>query len=337
MADAQVSGARKAAIALVAMGEDASAALLKHFQEHEIERIVREMAALDAVPTDVNDQVLGELRQLALSGASVTVGGLEQARRLLAKSMSPDQSRRLLDRVVQTAQAKAGFASLEKANPVQLAKFVMGEHPQTIALVLAHLSAASAAEMLSQLPDELRLDVITRLAGLRDIPPDVITHISNVIDQRMRALGAVKREQRGGVRAVAEVFNRLDRQASKAALLQLEASSPDLAVAVRNSMFVFDDIAKIDEAGIREIVNRADKKALTIALRGSTDAMRALFFQNMSKRAGDLMKEEMESLGAVKLKDVERAQQEVVAIARALEEEGAISSPDGGGGEAYVA
>jgi flagellar motor switch protein FliG len=191
--------------------------------------------------------------------------------------------------------------------------------------------------MLSQLPDELRLDVITRLAGLRDIPPDVITHISNVIDQRMRALGAVKREQRGGVRAVAEVFNRLDRQASKAALLQLEASSPDLAVAVRNSMFVFDDIAKIDEAGIREIVNRADKKALTIALRGSTDAMRALFFQNMSKRAGDLMKEEMESLGAVKLKDVERAQQEVVAIARALEEEGAISSPDGGGGEAYVA
>jgi flagellar motor switch protein FliG len=337
MADAQVSGARKAAIALVAMGEDASAALLKHFQEHEIERIVREMAALDAVPTDVNDQVLGELRQLALSGASVTVGGLEQARRLLAKSMSPDQSRRLLDRVVQTAQAKAGFASLEKANPAQLAKFVMGEHPQTIALVLAHLSAASAAEMLSQLPDELRLDVITRLAGLRDIPPDVITHISNVIDQRMRALGAVKREQRGGVRAVAEVFNRLDRQASKAALQQLEAASPDLAVAVRNSMFVFDDIAKIDEAGIREIVNRADKKALTIALRGSTDAMRALFFQNMSKRAGDLMKEEMESFGALKLKDVERAQQEVVAIARALEEEGAISSADGGGGEAYVA
>ena len=298
MADAQVSGARKAAIALVAMGEDASAALLKHFQEHEIERIVREMAALDAVPTDVNDQVLGELRQLALSGASVTVGGLEQARRLLAKSMSPDQSRRLLDRVVQTAQAKAGFASLEKANPAQLAKFVMGEHPQTIALVLAHLSAASAAEMLSQLPDELRLDVITRMAGLRDIPPDVITHISNVIDQRMRALGAVKREQRGGVRAVAEVFNRLDRQASKAALQQLEAASPDLAVAVRNSMFVFDDIAKIDEAGIREIVNRADKKALTIALKGSTDAMRALFFQNMSKRAGDLMKEEMESFGA---------------------------------------
>jgi flagellar motor switch protein FliG len=337
MGDAQVSGARKAAIALVAMGEDASAALLKHLQEHEIERIVREMAALDAVPTEVNDQVLGELRQLALSGASVTVGGLEQARRLLAKSMSPDQGRRLLDRVVQTAQAKAGFATLEKANPAQLAKFVMGEHPQTIALVLAHLSAASAAEMLSQLPDELRLDVITRLAGLRDIPPDVITHISDVIDQRMRALGAVKREQRGGVRAVAEVFNRLDRQASKAALQQLEAASPDLAVAVRNSMFVFDDIAKIDEAGIREIVNRAEKKALTIALKGSTDAMRALFFQNMSKRAGDLMKEEMDSMSAVKLKDVERAQQEVVAIARSLEEEGAISSPDGGGGEAYVA
>ena len=277
------------------------------------------------------------MRKLGLAGISVTAGGLDQAKRLLARSVTGDQGRRILDRVEKSTHVQAGFAALEKANPQQLAKFVSGEHPQTIALVLAHLNAEHAAQVLSQLPEELRTDVVTRLAGLQDIPPDVITHISHVIDQRMRALAGPRREQRGGVRAVAEVFNKLDRQVSKAALERLEAASPELAVAVRNSMFVFDDLVNIDEAGIREIVNRVDKRALTIALRGSTDAMRALFFQNMSKRAGDLMKEEMESLGAVKSKDVEKAQQEIVAIARALEDEGAISASGGGAGEAYVA
>jgi flagellar motor switch protein FliG len=337
MAELQVSGARKAAIALVAMGEDASSALLKHLQEHEIERIMREIASLEAVSTEQNEQVLTELRKLALAGISVTAGGIDQAKRLLAKSVAADQGRRIMERVEKSTQVQAGFAALEKANPQQLAKFVMNEHPQTIALVLAHLNAEQAAQVLSQLPEDLRTDVITRLAGLQDIPPDVITHISQIIDQRMRALAGPRREQRGGVRAVAEVFNKLDRQVSKAALEKLEANSPDLAIAVRNSMFVFDDLVNIDEAGIREIVNRADKRALTIALKGSTDTIRALFFQNMSKRAGDLMKEEMESLGAVKVKDVERSQQEVVAIARALEDEGAISTSGGGAGEAYVA
>jgi flagellar motor switch protein FliG len=337
MADLQVSGARKAAIALVAMGEDASSALLKHLQEHEIERIMREIAALDSVSSALNEQVLGELRRLALAGISITAGGLDQAKRLLSKAVTADQGKRILDRIVQTNQAQAGFTALEKANPQQLAKFVSGEHPQTIALVIAHLTPENAAQVLSQLPEDLRTDVVTRLAGLQDIPPDVITHISHVIDQRMRALAGPRREQRGGVRAVAEVFNKLDRQVSKAALERLEAASPELAVAVRNSMFVFDDLVNIDEAGIREIVNRVDKRALTIALKGSSDAIRQLFFQNMSKRAGDLMKEEMESLGATKLKEVEKAQQEVVAVARALEEEGAISSAGGGAGEAYVA
>jgi flagellar motor switch protein FliG len=337
MADQSVSGARKAAIALVAMGEDASSVLLKHLQEHEIERIMREIACLEAVSTEQNDLVLNELRKLALAGISVTAGGIDQAKRMLAKAVAADQGRRILERVEKSTQVQAGFAALEKANPQQLAKFVTNEHPQTIALVLAHLNAEQAAQVLAQLPEDLRTDVVTRLAGLQDIPPDVITHISQIIDQRMRALAGPRREQRGGVRAVAEVFNKLDRQVSKIALEKLEASSPDLAIAVRNSMFVFDDLVNIDEAGIREIVNRADKRALTIALKGSTDTIRALFFQNMSKRAGDLMKEEMESLGAVKVKDVERAQQEIVAIARALEDEGAISTSGAGAGEAYVA
>jgi|SRR5579862_1821654 len=326
--DAQVPGVRKAAIALVAMGDDASAALFKHFQEDEIERIVREIATLGNISTEQNDLVLTELRQLAIAGASVTAGGIDHAKRLLAKAMAPDQSRRLLDKVANGVKTQAGFDSLDKANPQQLAKFVVGEHPQTIAVILAHLSTTNGAQLLAQLPEELRTDVLMRMASLQDIPPDVIAHVSTVIQQRLRGLANVRREQRGGMRAVAELFNRLDKGMSRGALEQIEALSPDLAVSIRNLMFVFDDLIQIEAAGIREMINRADKRTLTIALKGASEPVRQHFLTNMSKRAADLQKEEMESMGTVKLREVEKAQQEVVGIARALEEEGLITIGD---------
>lgn len=326
--DTQVSGVRKAAIALVAMGDDASSALFKHFHEDEIERIVREIATLGNISTEQNDSVLTELRGLALSGASVTAGGVDHARRLLAKSMGPDQSRKLLDKVMSGVKTQAGFDSLDKANPQQLAKFVLGEHPQTIALILAHLNTANGAQLLAQLPEELRADVLMRMASLQDIPPDVIAHVSGVIQQRLRGLGAVQREQRGGMRAVAELFNRLNKTMSRTTLESIEAASPDVAAGIRNLMFVFDDLIHIEAAGIREMINRADKRALTIAMKGASEAVRQHFITNMSKRAADLQKEEMESLGNVKLREVEKAQQEIVGIARTLEEEGVITIGD---------
>jgi len=328
---AQVSGARKAAIALVAMGEDASSALFKHFHEDEVERIVREIASLGNVTTEQNDQVLTELRQLALSGASVTAGGMDQARRLLAKSVSPDQSRRILDKVANTAKSQAGFDSLDKANPQQLAKFVLGEHPQTVALILAHLSAPNGAQLLGQLPEDLRADVLMRMASLKDIPPEVIAHVSSVIDQRLRGLGAMRREQRGGVRAVAKLFTHLDRATSRATLEHIEAVSPDVAGNIRNLMFVFDDLIQIEASAIREMIGRVDKRTLTVALKGASEPVRQHFLTNMSKRAADLQREEMESLGTIKLREIERAQQEVVAIARTLEEEGLITIGDSAG------
>jgi len=328
-----VNGVRKAAIALVAMGDDASAALFKHFQEHEVERIVREIATLGNITTDQNDQVLSELRQLALAGASVTAGGIDQAKRLLAKAMPADQSRKLLEKVATGVKTQAGFESLDKANPQQLAKFVMGEHPQTIAVILAHLNTANGAQLLGQLPDELRADVLMRMASLQEIPPDVIAHVSTVIEQKLRGLANVRREQRGGMRAVAELFNRMDKRMSREALEQIDALSPDTAVAIRNLMFVFDDLIQIEAAGIREMINRADKRTLTIALKGASEPVRQHFLTNMSKRAADLQKEEMESIGTVKLREVEKAQQEVVAVARALEEEGLITIGDASGSE----
>jgi flagellar motor switch protein FliG len=329
-----VTGARKAAIAMVALGEDSAASIFKFLGEHEIESIAREIAGLGSVPNELGEQVLLELNSSATSSRTA-LGGVEQARRILARSLGPEQSRRIVDRIVQSMNTSAGFASLERANPAQLSKFFLGEHPQTTALIMAHLPAQVAAQLLEQLPDDMRSDVLMRMATLGEIPPDVIARISGVIEQRLRGLGGQTREQRGGVRAVAELFNCLDRGVRSPALERLEALAPDTATAVRNLMFVFEDLVNVEEAGIREIVNRADKKVLTLALKGASDAIRDRFFVNMSKRAVDLMKEEMEILGAVRLREVEKAHQEIVAIARKLEEEGLIST-GAGAGEPYV-
>jgi flagellar motor switch protein FliG len=240
-----------------------------------------------------------------------------------------------MDRVLRSFQSTAGFTSLEKADPQQLSKFILGEHPQTIALILAHLNPSSAAQLVTLLPDALRVDVLSRMASLEDISPDVIARISSVIETRLKSLGGVAREQHGGVRAVAELFNRLERNVSGPVLEAIEAKRPELAVSIRNLMFVFDDLVHVDDNGMREIVQRADKKALTIALKGASEEIRERFFGNMSKRASEMLREEMEVLGAVRLRDVEKAQQDVVAIARKLEEEGVIVT-GAAAGEAYV-
>jgi flagellar motor switch protein FliG len=256
-------------------------------------------------------------------------------RRVLEKAFGPDTARRMMDKVMRSFQSTAGFTSLEKADPQQLSKFILGEHPQTIALILAHLHPASGAQLATLLPDDLRVDVLTRMASLEEISPDVVSRISTVIEMRLRVLGGPSREQHGGVRAVAELFNRLERTLSNPVLEAMEESRPDIAVAIRNLMFVFDDLINVDDNGMREIIQRADKKGLTVALKGASEEIRARFFKNMSKRAADMLREEMEVLGAIRLRDVEKAQQEVVAIARKLEEEGLIST-GAAAGEAYV-
>ena len=330
-----LTGVRKAAIVVMALGEENSAKLFKFLQEDEIERVVREVAALGTIPPELGERVLDEFHQMSAASDHLATGGVENARRLLTKSLGPDLSRKILDRVIKSFHATAGFAGLEKANPQQLSKFILGEHPQTIALILAHLNAGSAALLVSQLPEDIRADVLMRMATLEEISPEVISRISNVIDQRLKSLGGPTREQRGGVRAVAELFNRLDRSVSQAALEHIERDSPDMAVQIRNLMFVFDDLTTIEDNGIREIVNRADKKSLTVSLKGASEEIRQRFFKNMSKRAADLLIEEMELMGAVRLRDVEKAQHEIVGIARKLEEEGLITT-GAGAGEPYV-
>ena len=330
-----LGGVTKAAIVMLLLGEDATSEVFRHLSEDEIERLAKEMAELGQVSAKMSESVLDEFHQTVVASEFATRGDIGYARRILEKTLGPEAARRILDRVMRSFQSTAGFKSLTAVDPEQLSKFILGEHPQTIALILAHLNSASAAQLITLLPDELRADVLTRMASLDDISPDVVRRISTVIEQRLKTLGGPSREQHGGVRAVAELFNRLERTISGPVLEAIETERPELAVSIRNLMFVFDDLVHVDDTGMREIVQRADKKALTIALKGASEEIRGRFFSNMSKRAAEMLREEMEVLGAVRLRDVEKAQQEIVSIARKLEEEGVIVT-GAAAGEAYV-
>jgi flagellar motor switch protein FliG len=330
-----LNGVRKAAILTVLIGENASGELFKHLNEEEIELIAREVALLGPVPAATATEVLEEFHQMWKAAEYVTKGGVEYAQKLLVKSLGPELARRVLDRVVKTFESSMAFTGLGKADPQQLSKFIQSEHPQTIALILAHLKPGPAAQLMQSLPEDLRVEVVTRMANLEEISPEVISRISSVIEQRLKSLGASTHESYGGVRAVAELLNRIDRSISQPVLEAIETQTPDLAVSIRHLMFVFDDLLNVDDNALREIVQRADKKVLTVALKGTSEDIRNRFFQNMSKRAVDMVREEIELLGAVRLREVEKAQQEIVGIARKLEEEGLLQT-GAAAGEPYV-
>ena len=321
-----LNGLRTAAILTVLIGEDASGEVFKHLNEEEIEVIAREVALLGPVPAATATEVLEEFHNMWKAAEYVTKGGVEYAQKLLVKSLGPELARRVLDRVVKTFESSMAFTGLGKADPQQLSKFIQSEHPQTIALILAHLKPGPAAQLMQSLPEDLRVEVVTRMASLEEISPEVISRISGVIEQRLKSLGASTHESYGGVRAVAELLNRIDRSISQPVLEAIESQTPDLAVSIRHLMFVFDDLLNVDDNALREIVQRADKKVLTSALKGTSEDIRNRFFQNMSKRAVDMIREEIELLGAVRLREVEKAQQEIVGIARKLEEEGLLQT-----------
>ena len=332
---AKLTGMQKAAVLMVTLGDETAAGIFKYLEEDEIQTISREIAITKHIQPEIAEEVMEEFHTMTQARSYISQGGIEYAKKLLIKSVGPEVARKIIDRLVKALESSAGFTSLERANPQQLSKFIQNEHPQTIALILAHLNASQAAELISSLPEALRSDVAMRMAGLQEISPEVVRRISLILEQKLEALGSFATEAYGGVRAVAELFNRMDRNTGRAVLEKIETENPQLAASIRDLMFVFDDILLIDDSGITEILKRADKKTLTIALKGTSEELQNQFFHNMSSRAVELMKEEMEFMGPIKLKDVEKSQHEVVEIVRQLEEEGVISI-GGGGGEDYV-
>lgn len=332
----QISGPRKAAILTIVLGEQIGPEVLKLLDEDEVELIGREVARTTAISAEQAESVLDECYQMVLAHDYVLKGGMDYAKKLLMSAFGPEQAKRMLDRLMKTlGDEVATFDALQKADPQQLAKFIHNEHPQTIALVLSHLNPSQGAGLLLSLPTELRADVALRMANLDQISPEIISKIALIIGQKMKALGEVSRESYGGVRAVAEMFNRLDSNSSKEILESIQDSDPVLVETIRHMMFVFEDLLLIDQSGIKEVLSKVDRKLLTIALKGTSDQLRNHFTGAMSQRGAEMLKEDMEALGPIKIKEVEAAQQQIIAVVRQLESEGIINLK-GAVGEQYV-
>jgi flagellar motor switch protein FliG len=331
-----LSGLRKAAILTVVLGEELGPEVLKLMDEDEVESIGREVAKMHNISGEHAEYVLEECYQMVLAHDYVLKGGIEYARKLLISAYGSEHGKKMLDRLMKTlGNEVANFDALQKADPQQLAKFIHNEHPQTIALVLSHLNSSQAAGLLFSLPPELRADVALRMANLDQISPEIISKIAHIIGQKLKALGEVSRESYGGVRAVAEMFNRLDSTSSKDILETIEQSDSFLVETIRHLMFVFEDLLLLDQGGVKEVLAKVDRKLVTIALKGTSDQLRDHFMAAMSQRGADMLKEDMEALGPIKIKEVEGAQQQIIAVVRQLESDGTISLK-GTVGEQYV-
>jgi len=331
-----LAGLRKAAMLLVVLGEQASAELLQELSEEDVQKVSREVAKITSISAEDAESILNEFHNLSTAGDYVARGGIEYARKLLMRAFPPDTAKRLLDRLARALGAEAAsFDAIQKADPQQLAKFIHNEHPQTIALVLSHLNAAQAAALLTSLPAGLRADVTQRMASLDQISPEIILKIAGVIGQKLKTLGEFSRESYGGVRAVAEILNRLDSASGREILDYIEQQDTNVAQSIRHLMFVFEDLLLIDPLGLKEVLGKVDRKLLTVALKGTSEQLRNQILGCMSQRGAEMLREDMEALGPVKIKEVESAQQQIIAVVRQLEAEGTISLK-GAVGEQYV-
>ncbi|MEP6716060.1 MAG: flagellar motor switch protein FliG [Terriglobia bacterium] len=333
----RLSGLRKAAMLLVLLGDKVSAEIVKQFSEEEVQVVAREVARLDSISAEQAEVLLEEFYQMNMAHDFVVRGGIDYARKMLVSAFGPEVARKLIDRVTKAVGADfSNLDALQKADPQQLAKFIHSEHPQTIALVLSHLGPSQAAALLTSLPSELRSDVALRMANLDQISPEIVSTIASVISQKLKALGEISRESYGGVRAVSEMFNRLDSITSRDILEVIERQNPNLVETIRQLMFVFEDLQMIDVNQVKEILARVDRKILTLALKGTTDQLKDHFFATMSARATEMLKEDIEALGPVRIKEVEAAQQQIIAVVRQLEAEGVLTLKGGAAGEQYV-
>jgi len=331
-----LSGIRKAAMLLILLGDKSSAEIIKQLSEDEVQLVSREIARLDSISSENAEALLEEFYQMNMAHDFVVRGGMSYAKKMIMQAFGPEVAKKVIDRLAKAIGGEyASLDILQKVDPQQLAKFIHNEHPQTIALVLSHLNASQAAALLISLPSEIRSDVALRMGNLDQISPEIVNKIATVIGKKLKSIGEFSRESYGGIRAVAEMFNRLDSGTSKEILEVIEHHNPNLVETIRHLMFVFEDLLMIDVIQLKEILARIDRKVLTVALKGTSEQLRDHFLATMSARGADMMKEEMESLGPVRIKEVETAQQQIIALVRQLEGEGVITMK-GTVGEQYV-
>ena len=322
---ANLSGLRKAAILLVAVGEELAGEILLALPEGDVQGLTEELAELRGVAPEVSAGVLEEFWELLETQGFVMHGGLDYASRLLIETFGQERAEEMLMLVRRSQEAAQGnLAKLQRTDPQQLGKLLDSEHPQTIALVLAHLDPRRASLVLENLNEERKVVSIQRLAEMRQFSPEMAQKVAHILHRRLESVGDTARKSYSGFKAVADLLNRLNAEESKKILETIEEGQPELALSIRNLMFTFEDLVTVPPATIREIVSGVDKRQLALALRGANDELRAQIFKSMSSRAVEMLKEDMEVLGPVRSREVAQAQQEILNLARRLEAEGKV-------------
>jgi flagellar motor switch protein FliG len=328
-------GSKKAAIVMVALGTEASSKILKNLDEHDVERLSTEIAKLDNITPEIRQAVIEEFHNLAMASQFISQGGIDYAREILESALGIRKAKEILEKVQQTIRT-TGFNLLEDVDPKQLVNFIQKEHPQTIALLLAHMGPKNAGEIVSALPQELQIDVATRIATMESISPDTLDQVEEVLVSQIKSLFGGDVSEIGGVKAVAQMLNSVDRGTEKNILGNLERENPELATEIKSLMFVFEDVMLIDDRSMQRVLKEIDTKELAMALKGASEELQGKFFRNMSSRAGEMIKEDMQYMGPVRLKDVEEVQQRIVDVIRRLEEDGEIVISGRGGEEEIV-
>jgi len=321
----QMTGLRKAAILMIAVGEDVAKEILRSLPEADVQRITEELADLRSVPPEVSREVLDEFWELLETQHVMMHGGLDFASRLLQDTFGKQRADDLLMLVRRAQEASQGnLGKLQKTDPQQLGKLLDAEHPQTIALVLAHLDPRRASQVLDNLSEEHKVVSIKRLAEMRQFSPEMAQKVALILHRRLENVGDTKRKSYSGFKAVADLLNRVNPEEAKRILESIEDGQPELALSIRNLMFTFEDLITVPAMSIREIVSGVDKRQLALALRGANEELKAQVFKAMSSRAVEMLKEDMEVMGPVRSREVAAAQQEILITARRLEAEGKV-------------
>lgn len=320
-----MSGVRKAAILLMAVGEDLAKGILRDLSDADVQRVTEELADLRGVTPELSGEVLEEFWEMLETQNFMVHGGLDYAKRLLVETFGKERAEDLLALVRRSQEAAQGnLAKLQRTDPQQLGKLLDAEHPQTIALVLAHLDPKRASQVLDNLGEENKVVSIQRLAEMRQFSPEMAQKVAQILHRRLESVGDTARKSYSGFKAVADLLNRLPTEESKRILETIEEGQPELALNIRNLMFTFEDLVTVPPATIREIVAGVDKRQLALALRGANEELTAQIFKAMSSRAAEMLKEDMEVLGPVRSREVAQAQQEILNLARRLESEGKV-------------
>ena len=329
------TGIQKAAILLIALGPERSADIFKHLKEDEIEELTLEIANTRSVSPQVKEDVFNEFYQICLAQQYIAEGGIGYAKELLDKALGEDRAKEVITKLTASLQVRP-FEFVRKTDPSQLLNFIQDEHPQTIAMILSYLTSAQAALVIGALPPEKQADVAKRIAMMDRTSPDVIKEVERVLEKKLSSLVNQDYTIVGGVDAIVNILNTVDRTTEKHIMESLEIEEPELADEIRKKMFVFEDILLLDDRAIQRVLRDVDNADLGVALKAANEEVQNVIFKNLSKRLAAMIKEDMEFMGPVRMKDVEEAQQKVVSVIRKLEDSGEIVISRGGGDEIVV-